>query len=101
MNEDKIKMTLLYYSKGKNARVEIALNEYLDKKDAPFIIVATKRLTSFEERIITVSQTAYSIETFIVLKDLFTHFIDHPDFKKKTNPWQKFDRWGTEITTTY
>jgi len=100
MKKDKVNTTVLYYSKGKNARVEIALVEYTDNQEAPFFIVATKRLESFKARSITISQTAYTIETFIVLKDLFTHFLDNPNVKKKINPWIKFDKWGTEIVTT-
>jgi len=67
--------------KGNNKRISVALLE--PEEGEKFFIVRTKTLISFKERNILETETAYSVETFAVLKDLFVAFLDNGEIKNK------------------
>lgn len=74
---------ILHYlkAKGKNKRIDIVLYDFGEK--GKNFRVMTKTLISFKDRNILQTDNIYSIETFAVLKDLFTHFLSNSEVKHK------------------
>ena len=98
MNESKNKVVHYLKAKGKNKRIDIVLYDF--KEEGKMFRVMTKTLISFKERRILETDNAYSIETFAVLSELFTHFLSNPEVKnkillKELANIQKFEATGT------
>ena len=89
---------VMYRAKTKNRRILILFSEPVDDGE-PFFIVSTKRLVNFKDRTITKTETAYTIETFTLLKDLFADISDFPIVAKKINPFLGFDKCDLKIHT--
>lgn len=68
-------------AKGNNKRIVIQIIEYEDKSHA--VLVMTKRLIDFKTRNILITDNIYSIETFAILKDMFSFILDKPEVKNK------------------
>ena len=77
----KLKVLHRIRTKGNNKRISVTLLE--TGEGDKFFVVKTKTLISFKERNILKTETAYSVETFAVLRDLFTAFLNHGDIKNK------------------
>lgn len=93
-----MKSTVIYQLKGKNARITVLFFECKEKKKEPLIIVKTKRLNSFKLRVVSESEVIYSIETFIVLSEVFNHLLkDNTYIKKKINPYSKVEKWKCNL----
>lgn len=93
-----MKATVIYQLKGKNARIEVIFFEDEKKQDEPIIVVNTKRLHSFKERLIVQSEVVYSIETFKVLSETFNHALNENAYiKKQINPYSKFEKWKADL----
>lgn len=65
------------FAKGNNKRMRVALLQDLDNEK--FITVETKTLIDRESRNILTTSNVYSVETFLVLKDMFKMLIDCPN----------------------
>ena len=66
--------------KGNNKRIKIALIE----KDGQFIFVQeTRTLIDRKTRQIVGTDNIYSVETFAVLNDVFSKFLEDPEIKNK------------------
>ena len=68
-------------AKGNNKRIVIQIIEYEDKTHA--VAVHTKKLQDFKKRHIIRTDNLYSIETFALLKDMFSFILDKPEIKNK------------------
>ena len=68
-------------AKGKNKRINIFLIE--DSKGNKAFLVYTKTLVDFKTRNILSTSTSYSVETFAVLRDIFSSFLDDAEVKNK------------------
>jgi len=90
-----IKRIVLVKAKRPNRRIYIELIQEPDK--APFAIVATKRLVDAKSRHILKTENVYSIETFMVLTDLFNEIVKTPEVTKAINPYSKFKQWVANI----
>jgi hypothetical protein len=65
-------------AKSKNRRIEIFL---LPEK---VFVVKTKRLVDFKTRKILITENVYSVQTFVLLRDLFALFLNDSEVKNKT-----------------
>lgn len=93
-----MKATVIYQLKGKNSRIEVIFFEDEKKQDEPIIVVNTKRLHSFKERLIVQSEVIYSIETFKVLSEIFEHVLKENTYiKKQINPYSKIVPWKANL----
>lgn len=68
-------------AKGNNKRIVIQIIQYEDKSKA--ILVATKTLIDFKTRNILSTTNLYSVETFAILKDMFSYILDNSEIKNK------------------
>lgn len=68
-------------AKGNNKRIVIQIIEFEDKSKA--IFVATKTLIDFKTRNILSTTNLYSVETFAILKDMFSYILDKSEIKNK------------------
>lgn len=98
MAKEKTKVLHYLRAKGKNKRIDIVLYDFGEKGKT--FRVMTKTLISFKDRHILQTDNAYSVETFAVLKDLFTHFLNNAEVKNKIllrelADIQKFKATGT------
>jgi hypothetical protein len=66
--------------KGLNYRIGIYL---IINKEDKYFVVQTKRLNDFKSRIISETQTKYSIETFKILQEAMLYFTDNHNIKNK------------------
>jgi len=68
-------MKTLHYclGKGNNRRVQIWLLE--DELGEKSFAVVTKRLISRKDREIAETDTIYSVETFVIMKELFSYLL--------------------------
>lgn len=66
--------------KGNNKRIKIGLLE----KDGQFVFVQeTRTLIDRKTRQIVRTDNIYSVETFAILNDVFSKFLDNPEIKNK------------------
>jgi hypothetical protein len=66
--------------KGNNKRIKIGLLE----KDGQFVFVQeTRTLIDRKTRQIVRTDNIYSVETFAILNDVFSKFLDSPEIKNK------------------
>jgi len=66
--------------KGNNKRIKIGLLE----KDGQFVFVQeTRTLIDQKTRQIVRTDNVYSVETFAILKDVFSKFLEDPEIKNK------------------
>jgi len=80
MKEEKIE-TIKYVSlKGNNKRIKIGL---IRKGKEYFFIQETRTLVDFKTRKIVRTDNIYSVETFAVLSDVFSKFMDNSEIKNK------------------
>jgi len=80
-------------SKGKNKRIHIFLLE--DELGEKAFNVVTRTLIDFKSRSIVNTNSLYSVETFFVLSNLMSFFMDDPEvgnkiLLKEINKIQKF-----------
>jgi hypothetical protein len=79
MKETPVKAVKAYRLKPKNKRIELVVY------DNNCVVVNSRTLINAKDRIIASTSNVYSLETFILLTDLFTLVKDDPKFKKATN----------------
>ena len=72
-----------YRVKALNRRIEIVI--YQNKNNQTSIRVFTKRLLDFKKREIVSSDVAYSLETFLIIKELFVNIARDEDLKEAIN----------------
>jgi len=68
--------------KTKNKRINIYLLED-EKTQTKVFWVETKTLVDFKKRHILETKNSYTVETFVLLKDCFTIFLDNSEVKNK------------------
>tara|TARA_R110002049_G_scaffold143504_2_gene305633 strand:+ start:733 stop:1026 length:294 start_codon:yes stop_codon:yes gene_type:complete len=68
-------------AKGNNKRIVIQIIQYEDNSKA--VLVATKTLIDFKTRNIISITNLYSIETFAILKDMFSYILNNSEVKNK------------------
>lgn len=68
-------------AKGPNKRINIFLFD--DPQGRKTFLVQTRTLIDFKTRHIASTTNAYSVETFAVLNDLFSLFLEDPEIKNK------------------
>ncbi|WP_435415876.1 hypothetical protein [Polaribacter aestuariivivens] len=81
MSKEKPKVLHFIKAKGVNKRIEIILYDFGEKGKT--FRVFTKTLIDFKKRKILTTDNAYSIETFAVLSELFSYFLDNSEIKNK------------------
>lgn len=82
MEGEKIKCIKHVNVKGNNKRINVGLFYNFEKKNH-FFIVSTKTLVDCEKRSILSTQNIYSVETFAVLADVFSRFLDNSEISNK------------------
>ncbi len=89
-------------AKGKNKRFIIILYGWDGQKDKSFRLI-TKTLVDFKTRNILETDTLWSVESFVLLRDLFSLILDNPEVKnrlilKEIKKMQKFQVSTSLIT---
>lgn len=72
-----------YRVKALNRRIEIVI--YQNKNNHTSIRVFTKRLLDFKKREIVSTDIVYSLETFLIIKELFVNIARDEDLKEAIN----------------
>jgi hypothetical protein len=90
-----MKAKYVYRAKSKNRRIDVVL--YQEGEEEPFFRVITKRLVSFEERNVLITDNMYSVETMTLLTELLASFINEPVVRKISNPHLGFPKWETTV----
>lgn len=82
MNESNVICLKHVSLKGNNKRIKVGL--FLNKKENNhFFIQSTKTLIDRKKRKILSTQNIYSVETFYVLSEVFSKFLDDSEISNK------------------
>lgn len=90
-----MKAKYIYRAKSKNRRIDVVL--YHEVGEEPSFRVITKRLVSFEDRNILITDNLYSVETMTLLTELLYSFQNETVVRKISNPYLGFPKWKTEV----
>lgn len=82
-------------AKRKNRRATVTL--FKSESGEHSIVVVTERLIDFKTRHIARLASIYTVESFVMLNDLFTHVLNEPTVKKAINRETNFPKWSAEI----
>lgn len=96
--EKKSKLIEHVEAKGVNKRITIFMYEEADKSKCFRVI--TKTLIDFKSRHIVGTDNLYSVETFAVLKDLFSFVLDNSKVRNKLCLKQLADRQLFNVKTS-
>jgi len=82
MEDSNVKCVKFISIKGNNKRIKVGL--FYDKRqNNHFFIQSTRTLTDRKKRQILSTQNIYSVETFAVLNDVFSKFLNDSEIANK------------------